>query len=78
MIRTFTQNDVIRLIYKELTDADASALREQLLCDSALMDFYREMKELHKDLNNAMGSASSTTLSNIINYSKSVNLHTVK
>ena len=78
MIRTFTQNDVIKFIYQELTDADADALREQLLYDTALMDLYRDLKEQHKDLNSSMCSASNRTLNNILNYSKSVNLHTVK
>lgn len=78
MIRTFTPNDVTRLIYNEMNDAEAAALKEQLLYDTELMEYYKEMKDLSQDLDNSMTGASQRTLNNILNYSKTVNLHPVK
>lgn len=78
MIRTFTPNDVTRLIYNEMNDAETAAIKEQLLYDTELMEYYKEMKELSGDLDNALTGASKRTLNNILNFSKSVNLHPVK
>lgn len=78
MIRTFTQNDVLRYVYNELKPGEARALEQQLLIDNDLMECYRELKEQAEGLNDTLLSASRRTLDSILNYSKSVNLHPVK
>ena len=44
MYKTFTQNDLIRFLYKEMTSEESILLREALLNDSDLFDTYYELK----------------------------------
>lgn len=44
MFKTFTQNDLIRFLYNEMTLEETILLREALLNDSDLCDTYYELK----------------------------------
>tara|TARA_B100000963_G_scaffold142997_1_gene124491 strand:- start:129 stop:401 length:273 start_codon:yes stop_codon:yes gene_type:complete len=44
MYKTFTQNDLIRFLYGEMTSEESIFLREALLNDSDLCDTYYELK----------------------------------
>ena len=44
MYKTFTQNDLIRFLYNEMTSEESILLREALLNDSDLCDTYYELK----------------------------------
>ena len=44
MFKTFTQNDLIRFLYNEMTSEETILLREALLNDSDLCDTYYELK----------------------------------
>lgn len=44
MYKTFTQNDLIRFLYNEMTSEESILLREALLNESDLCDNYYELK----------------------------------
>lgn len=44
MYKTFTQNDLIRFLYNEMTSEESILLREALLNDSDLFEAYYELK----------------------------------
>ena len=44
MYKTFTQNDLVRFLYNEMTSEEKIFLREALLNDSDLCDTYYELK----------------------------------
>ena len=44
MYKTFTQNDLIRSLYSEMTSEESILLQEALLNDSDLCDTYYELK----------------------------------
>ena len=44
MYKTFTQNDLIRFLYNEMSSDESILLREVLVNDSDLYDTYNELK----------------------------------
>jgi hypothetical protein len=78
MIKTFTQNDLIRYIYQETNDQENKDIEEALLFDNKLFDAYRKIMEVTEKLNCIDQSPSEKVINKILNYSKSVNLHSVK
>ncbi len=78
MIKTFTQNDLIRYIYQETNEQENIEIEEALLFDNKLFDTYRRMMEVSEELNRFEKSPSEKVINKILNYSKSINLHSVK
>lgn len=75
MIKTFTQDDVIRYIYKETSEQENEAIAQALLTDEMLMDDYKQLSASVETLNSAMLEPSEKAINNILNYSKSIALH---
>ena len=74
MIKTFTQNDVIRFVYDEVSTEERSQMDELLLIDPVF-------QKLHKSYSKTKGLVKKSTLEpseNVINrillYSKSLSL----
>lgn len=78
MTKTFTQNDVIRYIYKEIPEEESELIAQCLLTDSQLQTFYEEMLALKKQLNKVKIGPSERAIQNILVYSKGFNLYSVK
>lgn len=78
MIKTFTQNDLIRYIYQETNEQENKEIEEALLFDNKLFDAYRKLMEVSEELNRLEKSPSEKVINKILNYSKSLNLHSVK
>ena len=78
MTKTFTQNDLIRFIYKETSPGETKEIRKALLFDNELLEQFKELKEVVFKLDILEESPSQKILSNIIEYSKTLNLHPVK
>jgi hypothetical protein len=78
MIKTFTQNDVIRYIYNETPEEESELIAYTLLTDSQLQTFYDEMLALKKDLNKIDIGPSERAIQNILASSREYNLHPVK
>ncbi|UII28436.1 hypothetical protein LVD15_08395 [Fulvivirga maritima] len=78
MIKTFTQDDVIRFIYNETTTAERDEIKQAMLCDAELEEQYKELLAITNFLDNSVSTPSDTLVSNIINYSKSLDLQPKK
>jgi hypothetical protein len=78
MTKTFTQNDLIRYIYQENNEQEEKDIEEALLMDNDLFEAYREIAEITEELNRIDLCPSDQTINKILNYSKSINLHSVK
>lgn len=77
MTKTFTQDDLIRYIYQDNNEQEQSELEEALLIDNDLFEAYREIAEITEELNRIDLCPSEETINKILNYSKSLNLHSV-
>ncbi len=77
MIKTFTQDDLIRHIYKETTLEESSEIEMALLFDEQLADQYEEMLSVVNGLDGALKSPSMKAIDSIVSYSKSYHLHSV-
>ena len=78
MTKTFTQNDLIRYIYRDNNEQEEKEIEEALLVDNDLFETYRKFAEITEELNRIDLCPSDQTVSKILNYSKSLNLHSVK
>ena len=78
MTKTFTQDDVIRFIYNETTATESHQLKQAMLCDAELQEEYKEMMTTRGQLDKSMKDPSDRVVSNIISYSKSLNLQPKK
>lgn len=78
MTKTFTQNDLIRYIYHETTEQERIDIEENLLIDPEFFDEYKKLAEISMELDRIDESPSEKTIKKILNYSKSLNLHSVR
>ena len=78
MIKTFTQNDLIRFIYNETSPGENKEIRKALLVDQTLQEKYKELKACIRELDIIEEVPSQKVLHNILEYSKTLNLHSIK
>ena len=69
MTKGFTQDDVLRFIYKETKEEESQAIEYHLIINSQLMDYYKETVETIQKLNAIRLEPSKSTIEKIINYS---------
>ena len=74
MIRTFTQDDLLRYVYHETSEQETSEIEQALLCDADLQLKFKEMCMVINALDVAKCSPSDRVVDNILNYSKSLHL----
>lgn len=77
MIKTFTQNDLVRYIYKETTPEESSEIEIAMLFDEQLAAAYSDLSGVVNNLDNSMKAPSEKTVDAILSYSKSYHLHSV-
>lgn len=77
MIKTFTHDDVIRYLYHETSTEESEAIAQALLTDEMLMDEYKQLSAIIESMNSTMLEPSEKSVANILNYSKSVDLHSI-
>lgn len=70
MIKTFTQNDLIRFIYHETTNEEESEINKALLCDSELRQRHAELLDQKRQLDQARLEPGSQVIANILNYAR--------
>lgn len=75
MIKTFTQNDVIRYLYKETSDEENAEIESALMCDTELLELYHEMSVIIRQLDKSMKEPDEKIIDHVLAYSKSLNLH---
>lgn len=75
MIKTFTQNDLIRFLYHETSEEETKEINKALLCDSELQTQYKELNATRKELDAARLEPSSEIVENILNYARGFQEH---
>ncbi|MBX2965126.1 MAG: hypothetical protein KF845_03205 [Cyclobacteriaceae bacterium] len=71
MIKTFTQDDLIRFLYHETTEKEEQEINKALLTDSELRAMYTSMCAVKKEMDASHLEPSAQTVLNILSYSKS-------
>ena len=75
MTKTFTRNDLIRYIYQETTESEKKEIEQELLLDNKLFEEYKNLAEVSMELDRVDLSPSEKSIKKILNFSKSINLH---
>ena len=75
MIKTFTQNDIIRFLYHETSEEENAEIESALLCDSELLEMYQELCLLTKQLDKIEIVPSEKVIKRVVKYSKSLGQH---
>jgi len=78
MIKTFTQDDLIRYIYQETTAEESIEIETALIFDEALSDSYNELSRTVGLLKQVQVKPSEGTVDRILSYSKSYDLHALR
>ena len=78
MTKTFTQDDLVRFIYEDTTKEENIQLQNALVCDAELLDRYKRLLEIKKDLDRGFVNPPQRVVDAALNYSRSLNLHTIK
>jgi uncharacterized coiled-coil DUF342 family protein len=75
MIKTFTQNDLIRFLYHETSEEETKEINKALLCESELQKQYKELSTMRKELDALRLEPSATSVQNILNYARGLQEH---
>ena len=78
MTKTFTQDDLVRFIYRDTTDEENAQLQNALVCDAELLDCYKRLLEVKIDLDQGMIDPPKRVVDAALSYSRSLNLHPIK
>lgn len=78
MTKTFTQDDVVRYLYDDIPQTDRQEFEKALICDSELLDLFHELRATKRQLDNVQKEPGNHVVKNILDYSKTLNLHSVK
>ena len=70
MTKTFTENDLIRFLYDELTKNEKQALEQALLTDNDLQNQLENLRAVVGDLNKVQYSPSKRSVNKILEFSK--------
>jgi len=75
MIKTFTQNDIVRYVYHETTEQENEEIAQALLCDDQLLETYHELSFVSSNLNDVTKEPSERAIENIMAYVRSYEYH---
>ncbi len=70
MTKTFTENDLVRFLYDELSKNEKLALEQALLTDTDLQTQLDKLRAVMSDLNNVQFSPSKRSVNKILDFSK--------
>ncbi len=70
MIKTVTQDNLVRFIYGEISAEEASLIQEALTSDLELKELYDQLVESKAELNKIRLQPSQKVIDNILNYSR--------
>ncbi len=62
MTKTFTQNDLIRYIYDETSNAESSEIQQALLCDGSLQEEYKNLSGVTSMLDELLETSPSSSV----------------
>jgi hypothetical protein len=69
MTKTITRDDVLRYVYDETSLEENLAIQKQLIVNSSLMNFYREVNEAAKKVKEIQLEPSESSMNRILEYS---------
>ena len=69
MIKTFTQDDVVRYVYEETSAEENLLIEDALMTESSMMTFFLETLEMRALLNKIERKPRQSTVDSILNYS---------
>ena len=75
MIRTTTENDLLRFLYNDLNEQRMAEVQSAIFSNSALQEKLNELALVKDDLNDVSYKPSNRVLNNILNFSKGYALH---
>lgn len=75
MIKTFTQNDLMRYLYHETTEKEEREINKALLADNELRELYQSMSAMKTEMDKAQLEPSSNAVLNILSYSRNEQHH---
>ncbi|WP_305982199.1 hypothetical protein [Roseivirga thermotolerans] len=78
MIKTFTQDDLVRYIYQETSEEENAEILSAMLFDDELAQNFHGMLDIVSELDSAMKTPSDKAIDAITSYSKSFHLHSVE
>ncbi len=78
MIKTFTQDDLIRYIYQETTPEESIEIETALIFDEQLSETYSNLSGTVESLKAVKLKPSEDTIDKILSYSKSYDLHALR
>lgn len=78
MTKTFTQDDLIRYIYRETTTEETTKMKTALAFDEQLSECYHELSKSAELLRRVSFKPSESCLDKILSYSKSYDLHALR
>lgn len=70
MTKTFTKNDVVRFVYKELSEEEQNQIKNSAIQDPELEDSIKELEATRDSLNKVMASPSQQSIDNILAFSR--------
>lgn len=70
MIKTFTQDDVVRYVYEETSAEESLLIEDALMSEPDLMTFFLEALELRALMNKIERQPRTSTVQAILNYSQ--------
>lgn len=70
MIKTFTQDDVVRYVYEETSAEDNQIIEDALMAEPSLMSFFLETIEMRALLNKIERQPRESTVDAILTYSR--------
>jgi hypothetical protein len=74
MKQNFTPNHLIKYLYKETSASETLAINEALAQDRALLEEYQGLLNAYQQLPKVKFNASSSSIKNILGYSKQTTL----
>ncbi|MBT1685270.1 hypothetical protein KK078_01820 [Fulvivirgaceae bacterium PWU37] len=72
MIKTFTQTDLVRYLYREITEEESREIDRALLCDNELKALFNELRCMLDEIDAADLQPSPVTVQNILSYSRNL------
>lgn len=70
MTKTFTENDLIRFLYNELTEDESEAIERAILTDQNLQDQINKLRKLQEDMDDIKVAPSKRTIRKILDFSR--------
>ena len=68
MIKTFTQNDLIRYLYHETTEKETEEISQALIADPELHTQFEELRSVSNSLDKGQMQPSSSVVLNILSH----------